>query len=272
MAVIPKSASLRSTDFLPSMRGQAPSTAHGCSGTEQCFTVGVRASIHKPAEEAAQGCCRRASIATLLLAAAGSSALLGDWTGKALAIPTSAVAGRVPGLSVPDENGLRTYKRPEGKSGGHGVGWSELIPYSFKVSGTWEEVPVSIADLGGTEIDLRFQSKPEGNLSVVVAPVLRFSDRLGNNVRIEDIGTPERVIYAFGPELTGSNVEGKVKDMAVVQYDGLTYYQYELEPHILVSATATGNRLYIITVSANGRQWKKYSDSLREIASSFRVG
>ncbi|CAI5493306.1 unnamed protein product [Closterium sp. Naga37s-1] len=70
-------------------------------------------------------------------------------------IPTTAVAGRVPGLSEPDENGWRTYKRPASKSGGHGVGWSELIPYSFTVPDTWEETPVSIADLGGTEIDLR---------------------------------------------------------------------------------------------------------------------
>jgi hypothetical protein len=40
-------------------------------------------------------------------------------------------------------------------------------------------VPVSIADLGGTEIDLRFSSPQEGNISVVVAPVLRFSSSKG---------------------------------------------------------------------------------------------
>lgn len=39
-----------------------------------------------------------------------------------------------------------------------------------------DQVPVSIADLGGTEIDLRFKSSSQGSLSVVVAPVLRFSD------------------------------------------------------------------------------------------------
>jgi len=38
------------------------------------------------------------------------------------------------------------------------------------------QVPVSIADLGGTEIDLRFGSSKEGKLFVIVAPVLRFSD------------------------------------------------------------------------------------------------
>ena len=36
--------------------------------------------------------------------------------------------------------GLRTYRRPDGKSGGHGVGWSPMAPYSFKVPQDWEEV------------------------------------------------------------------------------------------------------------------------------------
>lgn len=52
----------------------------------------------------------------------------------------------------PDEAGLFTYQRPEGKSGGHGVGWSEIPRYSFKIPKGWEETPVSIADLGGTEV------------------------------------------------------------------------------------------------------------------------
>ena len=38
------------------------------------------------------------------------------------------------------------------------------------------QVPVSIADLGGTEIDLRFANPKEGRLFVIVAPVRRFSD------------------------------------------------------------------------------------------------
>ena len=45
-----------------------------------------------------------------------------------------------------------TYTRPEGKSGGHGVGWSEIPRYTFKVPQGWQESPVSIADLGGTEV------------------------------------------------------------------------------------------------------------------------
>lgn len=58
------------------------------------------------------------------------------------------------GLSTePDADGFYTYKRPEGKSGGHGVGWSEIPQYSFKIPDGWEEEPVSIADLGGTEVN-----------------------------------------------------------------------------------------------------------------------
>jgi hypothetical protein len=56
------------------------------------------------------------------------------------------------------------------------VGWSEIPPYSFVVAQTWDEIPVSIADLGGAEVDLRFQDKEEGDISVVVAPVARFAD------------------------------------------------------------------------------------------------
>ena len=42
----------------------------------------------------------------------------------------------------------------------HGVGWSEIPRYSFKVPVGWEETAVSIADLGGTEIDLRQGAAP----------------------------------------------------------------------------------------------------------------
>ena len=52
----------------------------------------------------------------------------------------------------PDADGFYTYTRPEGKQGGHGVGWSELPRYAFKVPPGWQETAVSIADLGGTEV------------------------------------------------------------------------------------------------------------------------
>ena len=51
-----------------------------------------------------------------------------------------------------DADGYYTYTRPEGKQGGHGVGWSELPQYAFKIPPGWSEKAVSIADLGGTEV------------------------------------------------------------------------------------------------------------------------
>ncbi len=53
---------------------------------------------------------------------------------------------------TPDAEGFYTYTRPEGKQGGHGVGWSELPRYAFKIPSGWSETAVSIADLGGTEV------------------------------------------------------------------------------------------------------------------------
>ncbi|WOL01559.1 psbP domain-containing protein 4, chloroplastic [Canna indica] len=193
------------------------------------------------------------------------------FAGDGLAVTQGLLAGRIPGLSDPDENGWRTYRRPDDKSGGHGVGWSPIIPYSFKVPEGWEEVPVSIADLGGTEIDLRFANSKEGRLFVIVAPVQRFADIEGE-AQLEKIGPPDKVISAFGPEVIGENVEDKVLSTQVVEHSGRTYYQFELEPpHVLITATAAGNRLYLFNVTGSGLQWKRHYKDLKQIADSFRV-
>ncbi|XP_042456524.1 psbP domain-containing protein 4, chloroplastic-like isoform X2 [Zingiber officinale] len=184
----------------------------------------------------------------------------GSWQGGSLAYPNLIKMA-----------GWRTYRRPDDKSGGHGVGWSPIIPYIFKVPQGWEEVPVSIADLGGTEIDLRFGNPKEGRLFVIVAPVRRFADIEGE-AEIELIGPPDKVISAFGPEVIGENVEGKVISMEVAEHSGRTYYQFELEPpHVLITATAAGNRLYLFNVTGSGLQWKRHYKNLKQIADSFRV-
>lgn len=79
---------------------------------------------------------------TVLLGSSLLAAMVGS-PEKALAVKQLQLAGRVPGISPPDENGVRTYHRPEAKSGGHGVGWSPMIPYSFKVPPEWEEILVA---------------------------------------------------------------------------------------------------------------------------------
>lgn len=75
---------------------------------------------------------------------------------------------------------------------------------------------------------------------------------------IQQIGPPERVIDAFGPEVVGENVEGKVLAMETAEYSGRTYYQFELEsPHALITAAAAGNRLYLFNVTGSGDYYIK---------------
>lgn len=56
------------------------------------------------------------------------------------------------------------------------MGWSEITPYKFLTYAGWEERPVSIADPEGTEIDAKFASDEDGELKIVLAPILRFAD------------------------------------------------------------------------------------------------
>lgn len=61
------------------------------------------------------------------------------------------------------------------------------------------------------------------------------------------------MINAFGPEVIGENVEGKVLSSNVAEHEGRKYYQFELEPpHIFITATAAGNRLYLFGVTGSG--------------------
>lgn len=165
------------------------------------------------------------------------------------------------------------YTRPEGKSGGHGVGWSEIPRYEFRVPPGWEEIPVSIADLGGTEIDLRFRNSNEGDVSVIVAPVLRFRDVGYNaNINMEFLGDPDKIIAGFAPELYGRPLnDGDVLDTKVVSKKGNTYYEWVIKPHRHVSATATGNRVFILATDSNSRQWRKGAENVKRIQESFYV-
>jgi len=182
-------------------------------------------------------------------------------------------AGRVPGLAPADSKGIRRYTRPEGKSGGHGVGWSEITPYTFDVSEGWEEVPVSIADPGGTEIDVRFSSDSEGDLKVVLAPVLRFTDvKEDENPTIEELIPLERFMSGFGPELTQNPVESEdIIDKFVDSRFGLTYYNFELRNHTLVTATIWKKRVFIMCVQASSLQWRTSAEKLRDTTKSFAV-
>ncbi|GFH32668.1 PsbP domain-containing protein, partial [Haematococcus lacustris] len=105
-------------------------------------------------------------------------------------------------------------------------------------------------------IDLRYSSREQGEVTVVVAPVMRFAD-IGFNakVTIEQLGTPEKIIKGFAPELFGKPVEDEdILETEVTEKDGLSYYQWAVKPFRLVTATATGNRMFILSVAASSRQ------------------
>jgi len=205
--------------------------------------------------------------------------LVGLSAGSEVATPASSfaiqglTAGRIPGIEGPDSEGYFLYTRPEGKSGGHGVGWSEIPRYTFKVPPGWDEKPVSIADLGGTEIDLRYANEEEGSALVVVAPILRFMDVGYNaNVTIKQIGPPDKIIAGFAPELYGKPLlDGDILETQEFERDGLPYYMWSVKPHHLVTATAVGNRLFILSTTANSRQWRRAEKNLKKIAESFTV-
>jgi hypothetical protein len=117
--------------------------------------------------------------------------------------------------------------------------------------------------------------QPEGDLAVVVAPVLRFYD-VGYNasVTIEEIAKPEAVIKAFAPELIGRSIEDDdITRIETVKYpdSNLTYYIYDLKPHFLIAATAFKNRLFVMTVRASSVQWRKSAAKLQTVRDSFRV-
>eukprot|EP00873_Tetraselmis_striata_P023051 jgi/Tetstr1/443315/TSEL_031330.t1 len=252
----------------------APSRRPSQPPAARRLAVVADAATGSKVEGAAPSLPRRAALAAALVALPALSGA---------PQPARAVmgmtAGRVPGLTpVPGREGYQQYLRPEGKSGGHGIGWSEIPQYRFTVPEGWEEKAVSIADLGGTEIDIRFSNDTQGELAVVVAPVLRFMD-VGFNAQVsmEDIGSPDVIIAGFAPELWGQPLdEGDVLDTQVVERDGLTYYRWEVKPvrkaqRLFVTATATRNRLFIMLVGANPRQWRKSAGELAGIVDSFAV-
>ena len=177
--------------------------------------------------------------------------------------------------------GFRIYTRPEGKGGGHGVGWSEFPPYSFKVPPGWEEFPVSIADPAGTELDLKFASKDKktgGEASVLIEPVLRFMD-VGFNasVKVTDVGDPMKLVTGFGPELIG----GPIEEFQLAKMDidtlpnGLPVYRYEIlpafkgDPHCFVSITAARNRVYILNAKTPEPLLQYREKNLRAMMNSF---
>uniref|UniRef100_A0A7S1NRN9 PsbP C-terminal domain-containing protein n=1 Tax=Eutreptiella gymnastica TaxID=73025 RepID=A0A7S1NRN9_9EUGL len=202
----------------------------------------------------------------------GAAALMTQ--GQAAQAVQGLTAGRIPGFGPVDENGIKPYVRPEGKSGGHGVGWSEIPQYQFDVPADFQEIAVSIADLGGTEIDARFTSEQYGDIALIVAPVARFKD-IGWNAKVklnELTATPEALVLGFAPEVLGNPIEEEdIVDFQEDMRGELLFYQWEVRPRNIIVASATGNRLFLMVIRAKARQWAAHRKELIEIGKSFKV-
>lgn len=96
---------------------------------------------------------------------------------------------------------------------------------------------------------------------------------LHTDVRIDQLNKPENIIAGFAPELFGRPLdEEDVLQQDVLDKGGITYYSWELKPHNLVTATAVGNRVFILSVAAkNSRTWSKTKEQLKVIQESFFV-
>lgn len=198
-------------------------------------------------------------------------------------------AGRIPGFSRADDEGFRLYSRPEGKSGGHGVGWSEITPYIFRATESWKEAPVSIADPAGTEIDAKFESGNDGEMKIILAPILRFSNKVVASLHwfvanasltqaeievidLKDLVSLESFIKGFAPELIGRPVQDNdILHSDEIEVEGRTYYNYEFADHSLVSATAWNKRVYICLITCSSLQWRKSKDRNVALLKSFKV-
>ena len=77
------------------------------------------------------------------------------------------------------------------------------------------------------QIDLRLANSDQGSLEIVVAPIARFLDAPeGAKFKIEQIGSPDKIINGFHPEIYGKPMqEDDLIQTEVFQgNDGLTHY------------------------------------------------
>lgn len=159
-------------------------------------------------------------------------------------------------------------------------------PYRFAMPPTWREAKVANILSGNycqprcaePWIEVIFDSEAEGKVSIILAPLVRLTNRKG--VRIEDIGDPRGIITSLGPFITGTYLdeEDVISAAAEKRDDGLTYYTYELfapygtnGPHSVAACSVKGDLALLMSVSANEKQWARSEAKLRKMVTTFRA-
>ncbi|CAI5467126.1 unnamed protein product [Closterium sp. Yama58-4] len=160
-----------------------------------------------------------------------------------------------------------------------------VSPYTFNIPPTWTQSRIANILSGNycqpkcaePWIEVKFEDPKEGLLQVVASPMVRLTNKL--ELPIEEIGTPERIIAALGPFVTGDSYDpDEVVDTRIRKEGGQTYYEYYMETpyarsgaYNLASATAKGSTVLLLVISANDKQWASGEAKLRKMLKSFSV-
>lgn len=159
-------------------------------------------------------------------------------------------------------------------------------PYRFALPPTWREGKVANIASGNycqprcaepwTEVV--FEDIAEGRAQVIVSPLVRLTNKA--EASIEQVGTPEGVLEAIGPFITGTYLD--MEDVKAVKTekrdDGLTYYKYEVfapygtnGAHSIATITTKGELALMLVLSASDKQWAKSESKLRQVLETFRA-
>ncbi|OAY74835.1 PsbP domain-containing protein 6, chloroplastic [Ananas comosus] len=158
-------------------------------------------------------------------------------------------------------------------------------PYEFVLPPTWKQTRVANILSGNycqpkcaePWVEVKFEDENQGKVQVVASPLIRLTNK--PNAKIEDIGSPEKVIASLGPFVTGNTLDSEeLLETSIEKRGDQTYYTYVLETpfastgsHNLAKATAKGNTVILFVASANDKQWASSQKTLKAILDSFQV-
>ncbi|KAI3446552.1 hypothetical protein Pfo_029513 [Paulownia fortunei] len=158
-------------------------------------------------------------------------------------------------------------------------------PYKFILPPTWKQMRVANILSGNycqpkcaePWVEVKFEDEKQGKIQVVASPLIRLTNK--PNAKIEDIGSPEKVIASLGPFVTGNTLDpDELLETSIEKRGDQTYYKYVLETpyaltgsHNLAKATAKGNTVVLFVASANDKQWQSSEKTLQAILDSFEV-
>lgn len=158
-------------------------------------------------------------------------------------------------------------------------------PYQFILPPTWKQDRIANILSGNycqpkcaePWIEVKFENEKQGKVQVVASPLIRLTNK--PNATIEDIGSPEKIIAALGPFVTGNTFDSdELLETSVEKLGDQTYYKYVLETpfaltgsHNLAKATAKGNTVVLFVASANDKQWPSSQKTLKAMLDSFQV-